>query len=81
MFKFVCRLDLGGGGGEGVWKRNCAAFIGDSEGIVKPTEWHRAGLDTAWYRGPSRTDFVICVLLDDRRRRRCSLVVESNKTV
>lgn len=35
MFKFVRRLDLGGGGD--VWKRHCAAFNGDSEGIVKPT--------------------------------------------
>ena len=27
----------GGGGGGDVWKRDCAAFIEDSEGIVKPT--------------------------------------------
>jgi hypothetical protein len=48
---------------------------------VKPTEWHRAGLDIAWCSGPSRTDFVIRVLPDDRRRRRFCLVVESNKSV
>ena len=45
MCKFVSRLDLGGG--EDVWKRNRAAFIGDNEGNVKPTVNGTGLLDTA----------------------------------
>ena len=64
MFMFVSRLDRGRG--RTFWNVIVLHLLGIATELWSNSEWHRAGLDTAWY---SRADFVICVLHDDRTRK------------